>query len=189
MQIFTRNFWHRHFRFRVKTLLLVMSGCCVVALWFHFRVQYVHNQARVCKYFKSLGCTAETSNGIVRCVQCANQLDEEAFAELPNLTGLEVLILTNQSISDETVKIVGDLSVLEALSLSSTNLTDTGFRHLTNLRNVTHLRLDGTLITDQALKMMETMDQLRFVDLRRTKITQAGLIRFRQRRPNTEVSF
>jgi len=124
-------------------------------------------------------------------------LRDEDMAFLRGLTKLESLMLPSADLTDGWLVYIEDLKSLKALQLYDMAITTDGLHHLRDLSNLTLLSLHGTRLTsleplrpltrikylclaytpvdDSALAVLQSWPRLGELDLRSTKITDAGV--------------
>jgi hypothetical protein len=78
-------------------------------------------------------------------------------------------------INDTQMIHLGELTGLQLLDLSNTQVTDAGVLHLARLDRLEHLWLWGTGVTDAGLAIVGRMPRLKLLGLGNTRITDAGL--------------
>jgi DnaJ-domain-containing protein 1 len=78
-------------------------------------------------------------------------------------------------IDDAQLVHIGELTGLQLLDLSNTAITDAGLLHLGRLEHLEHLWLWGTGITDAGLALVGRLQKLRLLGLGNTGVTDAGL--------------
>lgn len=96
---------------------------------------------------------------------------------------LRFLELQLSGASDELAPLVGELRLLEKLSLADCPITDDSLTHVARLTLLESLDLSGTAISDAGLPFLKGLVNLEDLDLGRTKITDAGLNRLAILRP------
>lgn len=101
--------------------------------------------------------------------------EDVAFvAKLPNLKWLQGI----RGISDEGMACVAGLTRLERLNIGGPTVTDEGLRHLHGLKVLNHLSVEGNF-TDAGLRQLESNPLLRIVSFSGEKaFTREGLERF-----------
>jgi internalin A len=124
-------------------------------------------------------------------------LRDEDMAFLQRLTKLQNLMLPSTSLTDAWLVYIEDLKDLKILQLYDMAITNDGLRHLGGLSNLTILSLHGTRVTsldplgpltklsylcvaytpvnDSALAALTNRPALGKLDLRNTKVTDAGV--------------
>lgn len=84
--------------------------------------------------------------------------------------------LSNSRVSDNDLKMLGDLSGFSALDLADTKITDKGFSNIFKFRNeICFLSLAGTKVTGKSLSLLNKFPFLSELDLSRIKITNHDL--------------
>jgi len=83
--------------------------------------------------------------------------------------------LSDQKITDETLKTLAGLSKVAALNLRGTDVTSAGLAQLKGLKGLTHLHLEKTKVNDEGLKQLKELPNLVYLNLYGTGITNAGL--------------
>jgi internalin A len=79
-------------------------------------------------------------------------------------------------IMDSDLLTLAEIPTLQKLDLSHTRITDLGFQHLKKLANVTEANLYyAELLGDEALAAMKSWKNLKKLNVRGTKVTDAGL--------------
>jgi len=84
--------------------------------------------------------------------------------------------LSRSWIMDSDLLMLAEIPSITKLDLSHTRITDLGFQHLKKLPNVTEVNLYyAELLGDEALAAMKTWKHLKTLNVRGTKVTDAGL--------------
>ena len=96
---------------------------------------------------------------------------------------VNIVILSDTSISDEGLTNLSALANLSHLSLERTPVSDKGLKHLSELNNLAHLSLDNAQITDDGLKHLSGLTNLKYLDLNHTQVTDAGVKELRKSLP------
>lgn len=109
-------------------------------------------------------------------------LSAASFSKLNRFEKLEGLNLSLTSVTDESMPAIAELTELQTLDIDNARVTDAGLRHLTKLTHLRSLRLVGVDVTDAGLDALSELP-LRHIYLRDTAVTEAGLGRFREKRP------
>lgn len=103
----------------------------------------------------------------------APQITDRGMPHIAHMTKLTRLELPN--VSDDGLKDLKDLKNLDILVLGS-NVTDEGLKHLLPLRGILNiLSLDRTKITNDGLLQFKDFSRLEYLLLKETSITDAGL--------------
>lgn len=104
-------------------------------------------------------------------------VDDRFVGHLRYLPDLEIVSVSRNPISDESLQTLCQLKMLRVLHLDGTRVTDEGLRHVSELRNLSELRLTATSITDEGLRHLSGLTSLKELMLWDTRITDAGLKR------------
>jgi hypothetical protein len=102
---------------------------------------------------------------------------------------LEQLSLYRTSITDDALKIVGQLKYLEMLNLGNTAITDEGIKRISPLKKLRNLLLESTEVTDAAVPAIAAIESLQSVSVWNSKMTERGVDRLRRLRSDLEISF
>ncbi|WP_236625803.1 leucine-rich repeat domain-containing protein [Rhodopirellula baltica] len=99
---------------------------------------------------------------------------------------MDQLSLEATGVSNEIVPLFRGATQLRELDLSYTAIDDTAVQSIPS--SVETLWLTGTNLTDQAIDTLAALPRLQTIDIQRTKITEQGLQRFRQAKPNCQLN-
>ena len=83
--------------------------------------------------------------------------------------------LSDQKITDDTLKTLAGLTKISSLNLRGTEVTSAGLAQLKELKGLTHLHLEKTKVNDAGLKFLQELPNLEYLNLYGTEITDAGL--------------
>ncbi len=118
-----------------------------------------------------------------------NELSDLGISELAQLRELRVLDISQTRISSAGLESLAGLPKLERLSLwRAERIDDRAAEFLARMRSLETLDLSETQIGDATLKKLAALPQLRRLYLFGTKVTPGAIERFRQERPDCEVS-
>jgi internalin A len=105
-----------------------------------------------------------------------------SFLEKLDPEAIDALILRDTDVSDEDLRFLAGLTNLQFLDLEQTKITDACAPHFANLKNLMRINLgafrvneDGFGVGDQVLAVLGTLPKLDNIDLRLTKVTDAGM--------------
>lgn len=116
-------------------------------------------------------------------IQDLRDEDVAFVAKLPNLKWLQGV----RGITDEGMACVAGLTRLERLGIGGPTVTDEGLRHLRGLKVLNHLSLEGNF-TDAGLRQLESNPLLRIVSFDGGRsFTQEGLERFLSALPHLAI--
>lgn len=96
-------------------------------------------------------------------------------AKLPASPIVEV-DLSGTNVTDDDLRLVGNLSELRTLNLHRTGVSDAGVLHLQGLKHLVTLTIGDTRITNAGLKALTALEQLEFIGLHGTRVNDAGVI-------------
>ena len=117
-----------------------------------------------------------------------SQVTDAGLVHLKGLTKLKQLDLWQTQITDNgLVHIKGLTSLQELLLTGCQNVTDAGLVHLKGLTNLQNFSLWAAPVTDAGLVHLQGMTNLKILDLRDTKVTDAGVAELKQALPNCEI--
>jgi hypothetical protein len=154
----------RHFRFSLRTLLLLVSISCAACGLAGQRLLEIRRQHSAATKLEQLGATVYydhsclPGDALVRAVSFSPALNSD-IKEIHDTDLVPLIALTN----------------LRSLSLCGQPITDEGLAYLANLRNLAFLSLRNTNVTDRGLIHLYALDRLLWLDLRGTRVTEKGL--------------
>lgn len=93
----------------------------------------------------------------------------------------------NGGITDEGLASIGPLPTLQLLALDRAPITQQGLKHVAAHKNLKVLFLDETTTDDQGLTELQPLDKLTELNLRRTKVSKAGVDAFHKVRPGCKI--
>ena len=102
---------------------------------------------------------------------------ETILSLAPQLLWLNV---ARTSISDNGMKLISRLNMLERLHAENTSISDASTPEISKLRNLKYLNLYNTTISDASIENLRKLDKLEKVFLWQTKVTQKGADALRQ---------
>lgn len=114
-------------------------------------------------------------------------IDGTGVRFLRGLPKLRTLSLEHSPVTNEGLNYVKELPVLESLDIGGSNVTDDGIVQLKLSPNLIRLYLYDTQITDRALAALAQQTQLTDLDVRRTKVTAAGVVDFKKAIPTCDL--
>ena len=106
------------------------------------------------------------------------------IASNPELTHLGV---AGTTISDTSAPLLARLENLEVLALRDTQITSRGLADIAKLPRLKHLYLLRTAVDDEGLQHLVKIESLNTLDVQLTRVTAAGVERFRRARPECRV--
>jgi hypothetical protein len=98
--------------------------------------------------------------------------DLQLFRKTPHL---RVLSLHGTNLTNDGMKHLSGLEVLDTLSLKFTNISDDGLGHLSGLNNLVKLQLSDSKISGLGLKHLAGMRKLQHLELRNLEIIDEDL--------------
>ena len=106
-------------------------------------------------------------------------ITDEGMRALAGLTVLQDLYMENAKITDESFATIKTMTNLEVLALPATKVKGPGLVHMLELTSLRVLNLTDCEIDDDSLKPLEKMPQLEVLAIPRTKVTSVGLSHLR----------
>jgi len=197
--------FRRFFRYRLRTLMLVVTVFCI---WLGITVIRARNQRQAVEAILALGGTIRYEHEVenarfgglivrpdlpgpewlrplvgdeyffrVRQITLnGSKVDDTNVAVIRRLTGAVWLSLSFSEVADESMLHVKSLSNLDTLDLNNTQIADGGLLHLKSLTNLRTLNLTDTQITDAGLAQLKGMANLQMLYLKNTQVSDAGLV-------------
>lgn len=114
------------------------------------------------------------------------RLTDNCLKIVGNLNNLKRLNLTGASISDEALEYLRHLPLLEVVSLMNTQTTDRGLEPIGKIRSLRELNLSPN-VTDSGLEYLKQLENLRYLSVRFSKVTELGTQELKRRLPNLQV--
>ena len=138
-------------------------------------------ERKAIEHFRRRGIQVSVSKetGAARSLSVADQaIEAEDLVQLAALFRLENLAFRNTNISNEGLRVVGQLATLETLGFGAgcDNVTDDGLSHLAKLHTLTHLSFSGTKIEGRGLAALADLDSLRVLGLGACPLDESSLI-------------
>lgn len=97
------------------------------------------------------------------------------------------LDMSEQQLSEDLLKMIGQLPHLTRLRLQKGEIDEKGLSHLTGLKHLESLNLYGTNIGDNAIESIARIKSLRRVYLWQTEVSQEAITQLSEKRPDLEV--
>jgi len=114
------------------------------------------------------------------------RVSDEGLKHVASLVNLTCLDLRETKVTDSGMQRLSSLTLLREICIEGA-VSDQGVRHLVRLPHLESLELYKTQVTDSTLDELRHLPTLRSLDVRATRVTREGVIRFRQDRPMVEV--
>jgi hypothetical protein len=198
----------RSSRFSMRTMLLLMSICCVCMGVWTLYVEPFRAQAASLQKVSELGgksvSTAaagprwqrwlvETMVGSEHFVDVetvdlrGRRVTSRDVASLAGLRRLNTLYLDRGEVTDDNVVTLANMAELRQLSLIYTRVSDAGLTRLANHANLQTLYLTGTPVSDSSVKTLSSLPSLREVYVRWTGISADGARELQKALPKCAV--
>lgn len=103
-------------------------------------------------------------------------------------SGLTQLSLEATKITSGITPLVARCVAIEELDLSFTGIGDSTIKAIPPAAPLDTLWLTGSLVSDKAIEKIASIKSLTAVDLQRTQVTEDGILRLRQLRPDLNVN-
>lgn len=203
-----RGLRRRLARFSMRTLLVLMSVCCVAMGAWTVYVQPYRAQSASLAHVLELGGTVQSvsANGpawqrpLVESMVGSKQfihVEKVDFrglrvsaADVSALSGLRYLkslYLDRAEVNDGNIGALAAMTALEDLSLVYTQISDSGLSRLAGLTKLRTLYLTGVPITDASVPTLAARPSLRELYIRWTKISSDGALRLVESLPECAV--
>lgn len=180
-------------RFRLRTLLLVVTAAALALAWVFPQVRYERVVVR----------TADGSRTVVRRqvpawlrwlvgehvgVRDAEvALHKPTAHDLRRLSGVEFLTLDGSTVGDGELGCLLHLDDLKGLYLDETHVTDDGMALIAQLPRLEELALARTHVGDAGLHHLAQARSLKSIDLQGTNVTERGISQLRAALPALDV--
>lgn len=208
MGAFASGLFRRGSRFGMRTLLIIMSLCCVAMGAWTIYVQPFRAQAASLAKVGDLGGSTSgvaASGPVWHRWLIEAMVGKEQFvhveradlrncrvsaADVPLLAGLKflkTLHLDRAEVTDENIAALTRMTNLRELSLTYTRISDEGLAQIARLPNLRTLHLTGVPISDASLKPLAAAAELRELYVRWTRITADGANKLQKALPNCMV--
>lgn len=92
------------------------------------------------------------------------------------------------SITDESLRIIGQMPNLTRLNLEYTSVSDEGILRLKDLKHLTYLNLVNTRVGDQSIAVLQQLKSLRALYLWNSEVSLSGAEVLRQKIPGIDVN-
>ena len=112
---------------------------------------------------------------------------DEHVAPVAELSNVHVLLLGKTSVTDAGLAHIKGLSTLNFLHLENTKVGDAGLAHLKGLKELAYLNLYGTPVTNAGLDHLKGLKNLKNLYVFQTKVTNAGADGLRKALPGLKV--
>jgi formylglycine-generating enzyme required for sulfatase activity len=123
-------------------------------------------------------------------VQNCAGVDDQGLSNLANLKDVRRLNLARTSITDAGLANFTALSELRHLYLyQNPQLGDAGMTHLSGLSTLEGLDLTATSVGDTGLAALDGLHKLAYLKVRATRVTQAGVNKFKASHPTCDVEW
>jgi len=170
-------------RYRLRTLLIVMTVVCVVSGYWLNRA---FRQRDAVRRFNQLAADRGGDTPVTMLYHHKGDVHwapiiPEWLHPVRDLVGSEAfgnpigVQLVRTAATDDDLRYLKDVPKVEWVGLSQTKVTDKGLRHLRGCTKLNSLNLDNTAITDEGLAEIAGLAELQRLSLIGTPITDAGL--------------
>jgi serine/threonine protein kinase/Leucine-rich repeat (LRR) protein len=116
-------------------------------------------------------------------------LNDDSLSQLPKLPKLKRLVLDGNEIRGVGLAALSAQPALVELSLGCPTLTDLFANNLAKLKQVKRLSLAGSGLGDAGIQHLEGLTNLEALDLRKTKVTAAGIERLQKALPKCKIEW
>jgi hypothetical protein len=189
----------RWFRFSLRTFLIVIT---LFSVWLGWKVNAAHEQRRAVAAVRPLGlirydyelapntmalkplpeldyCSSLLGVDFFHCVAEISFCEEspkkcgDVLRQFGHFPRLRVVLLNEDSLHDEDLRGLENLTGLEYLWLNKNEISGTGFKYLVNSRNLKLLSVADNPVTDESLETISNLPELSDIRLENTNVTDA----------------
>ena len=123
----------------------------------------------------------------------AHLVSDDGVRQLRRLHRLENIHLSESGITDESLKVFGQLPEIRHLSLQFNQFSDAGLTHLRDLKHLESLWVCGkddqsNSITDEGLKVFSSDLKLVSLGIQNTEVTAEGVAELKQTYPGIKIA-
>ncbi len=173
-------------RFRLRSLLVAVTGAAVIAAASSIATRDLHKRNAAERDLKSIGAyyvgfdekSRPTWVGFVEPIRSGRISDYRSLRQLD---------LAGATIDDSTAEHIAGFHQLEAIHLSGARLSDRQLQLIAQIGSLKILRLGGTSITDSSIDAIASINGLLLVDLSNTSVTDDGVARLRNILPDVTI--
>ncbi len=101
-------------------------------------------------------------------------IGDETLKVIGSLTNIEALILRRAGFTDAGLEFVKGMSKLRAIDLRNSNVTDAGVAHLANIKTLVDVQLEKSKVTDAGIEFLRGLP-LKSLNLNYTAITDGAM--------------
>jgi Leucine-rich repeat (LRR) protein len=116
-------------------------------------------------------------------------LNDASLGQLPKLPALKRLVLDGNDIRGNGLAALSTQPALVDLSLGCPSLTDLWAKNLAELKQLKRLSLAGSGLGDKGIQHLESLTNPEALDLRKTKVTAAGIDRLQKALPKCKIDW
>jgi hypothetical protein len=153
-------FWRRLLQIRLRTIMIVVSLCCLGLGWYGFQARHLEKQQSLLKLIGEKGGRYETRPKGSPFMQ---------YIMGKNYVAVIRVDLAHVAPENEDLKLLANFHDLERLSLHECKkIADGGLTHLRRLKKLTTLSLHGTKVKRAGLKHLSDCKDLKVISLQST---------------------
>jgi len=174
----------RWFRFRLRTLFLVMTVIAVILAFIGRPIQLAIQQRAIAAKLQAAGMQLDYKydyDGTTLASAFPSGNAGEPPQWIRGFGGDELFgtiwraNYAGESLDNETLDLITRLSGLEQLGIHATTVPKRGWERLSRLKNLAYLRLKGGDLADTDIAMLKEVENLAWLDLDGTDVTDADL--------------
>lgn len=214
----TKRGWRRLFRFRLLTLLILITVIAVLFGWWshgarqqrdavaaieNFNASFpfgtidvrydFENEGRYRpKYWPELVVDwvgVDYFSNVVAIRTNNTSIYDDHLEHLEGLPALKTFDLRHSPIADRGLKHLAGLKTVTWLNLNNTLIKGKGLKHLERFQALEWLFLSNTQVTDEGLEHLGGLKALRWLDLNETQVTDEGVARLQEKLPNCKIHY
>jgi Leucine Rich repeat len=153
-------------RFTLRALFLFVLVAGILFGWVAYRVRQFHDQAAFIADLRSRGFRVEVLPASNAWFWCALAGDDAVQARTAELRAVRTDSNDFTGPTSEDLRLIGALTSLKQLIISSEELNDHSIQQLMSLQELEYLQLDGASITDAGVSSLAVLTRLESLVLR-----------------------
>jgi|GEM_PF-4659772 len=171
-----------------KVVIVIATAATMIVAWYSFSgpanglnapaiavTSAEQGTIETLRQIASVSFETNENGNIVQLSATGPDVGDAELAGISKLSRLQKLTLNESRVTNESLKVIGELTDLKTLLLEKTAITAEGLESLTSLKSLEHVSLAGCSLGDDGAAAIGRMTSLLFLDLRQSDISDAGL--------------